>query len=232
MYGDQYIEACLENQASLFKNLSQKEKESILLHNYHTFYKKGENIIEEGEKARGLLYLGSGKIKIFRIGVGGREQILRMGRQHGFLGFNYLFTDTPSPFTVSAVEDCDVVVIEKNPLIKILKKNAELCLLFMTAMSEELIFLNNRLVSLTQKHIRGRIAETLLLLRDTYGTEPDGKTVRAMLSREDIAHLSNMTTSNAIRTLSNMATEKLIQVEGRRIVILNNAKLEHISDLG
>ena len=122
-----------------------------------------------------------------------------MGRQHGFLGFNYLFTDTPSPFTVSAVEDCDVVVIEKNPLIKILKKNAELCLLFMTAMSEELIFLNNRLVSLTQKHIRGRIAETLLLLRDTYGTEPDGKTVRAMLSREDIAHLSNMTTSNAIR---------------------------------
>ena len=125
-----------------------------------------------------------------------------------------------------------ILFIDKNPLLKILKKNAELCLLFMKEMSEEIIFLNNRLVSLTQKHIRGRIAETLLLLRDTYGTEPDGKTIRAMLSREDIAHLSNMTTSNAIRTLSNMAAEKLIQIEGRRLMILNNTKLEHISDLG
>jgi len=232
MYRNQYIESCLENQTSLFKNLNQKEKDIILVHCSHTFYRKGEHIIEEGEKARGLVYLGSGKIKIFRIGVGGREQILRMGRQYGFMGFNYLFSDSPSPFAISAVEDCDVVIIEKNPLLKILKKNAELCLLFMTAMSDEIIFLNNRLVSLTQKHIRGRIAESLLLLRDTYGTEPDGKTIRAMLSREDIAHLSNMTTSNAIRTLSNMATEKLIQIDGRRIIILNNTKLEHISDLG
>ncbi|MDX9811235.1 MAG: Crp/Fnr family transcriptional regulator [Bacteroidales bacterium] len=232
MYRNQYIESCLENQNSLFKNLTQKEKEVILLHHFHSFFKKGEQIIEEGEKARGLLYLGSGKIKIFKIGVGGREQILSMGRQYGFMGFNYMFSDSPSPFSVSAVEDCDVVFIDKNPLLKILKKNAELCLLFMKEMSEEIIFLNNRLVSLTQKHIRGRIAETLLLLRDTYGTEPDGKTIRAMLSREDIAHLSNMTTSNAIRTLSNMAAEKLIQIEGRRLMILNNTKLEHISDLG
>ncbi len=232
MYRNQYIESCMENQTSLFKNLSQKEKEVVLVHHSHTFYRKGEHIIEEGEKAKGLLYLGSGKIKIFRIGVGGREQILRMGRQYGFMGFNYLFSDSASPFAISAVEDCDVVIIEKNPLLKILKKNAELCLLFMTAMSEEIIFLNNRLVSLTQKHIRGRIAESLLLLRDTYGTEPDGKTIRALLSREDVAHLSNMTTSNAIRTLSNMASEKLIQIEGRRIIILNSSKLEHISDLG
>ncbi len=232
MYRNQYIESCLENQTSLLKNLSQKEKEIILLHHSHTFYRKGEQIIEDGEKARGLIYLGSGKIKISRIGVGGREQILRMGRQYGFMGFTYLFSDSPSPFTVSAVEDCDVIIIDKNPLLKILKKNAELCLLFMKEMSEEIIYLNSRLVSLTQKHIRGRIAESLLQLRDTYGTEPDGKTIRVMLSREDIAHLSNMTTSNAIRTLSNMASEKLIQIEGRRIIILNNTKLEHISDLG
>ncbi len=167
--------------------------------------------MKKGKRQEALCIWASGKIKIFKIGVGGREQILRMGRQYGFMGFNYLFSDSPSPFTVSAVEDCDVILVEKNPLIKILKKNAELSLLFMAAKSEEIVFLNNRLVSLTQKHIRGRIAETLLLLRDTYGTEPDGKTIRALLSREDIAHLSNMTTSNAIRTLSNMASESLFR---------------------
>jgi len=131
-----------------------------------------------------------------------------------------------------AVEDSAVVIFEKNTLLRILKRNADLTLKFMKVMSDELLFANNRIVSLTQKHVRGRIAESLLILRDTYGLEADGKTIRVMLSREDIAHLSNMTTSNAIRTLSNMSSEKIIEMEGRRIKILNGFTLEHISESG
>jgi CRP-like cAMP-binding protein len=87
-------------------------------------------------------------------------------------------------------------------------------------------------MSLTQKHIRGRLAESLLVLKETYGTENDGKTIRISLSREDIANLSNMTTSNAIRTLSSMATEDIIEMEGRRIRIKDLYELERISALG
>ena len=93
-------------------------------------------------------------------------------------------------------------------------------------------FSNNRTVSLTQKHIRGRLAESLLILRDTYGYEADGKTIRASMSREDIANLSNMTTSNAIRTLSNLASEGTIEITGRRISIIDGNQLERISELG
>ena len=71
----------------------------------------------------------------------------------------------------------------------------------MRLMALDLTFSNERTVSLTQKHIRGRLAESLIVLRDTYGFEIDGKTIRAYVSREDLACLSNMTTSNAIRTL-------------------------------
>ena len=99
-------------------------------------------------------------------------------------------------------------------------------------MSNELGFSNNRTVSLTQKHIRGRLAESLIVLIDTYGFESDGMTIKAYLSREDIANLSNMTTSNAIRTLSNFAAEKVISVDGRKISILDSKRLERISDLG
>jgi len=74
-------------------------------------------------------------------------------------------------------------------------------------MAVELSFSNKRTVSLTQKHIRGRLAESLLVLRDTYGVENDGRTIRAYVSREDLACFSNMTTSNAIRTLSMFATD-------------------------
>ena len=99
-------------------------------------------------------------------------------------------------------------------------------------LSLELGFSNNRTVSLTQKHIRGRLAESLIVLKDTYGYEKDGKTIRAYLSREDIANLSNMTTSNAIRTLSTFATENVISIDGRKIKILDSRKLDRISTLG
>jgi CRP-like cAMP-binding protein len=114
----------------------------------------------------------------------------------------------------------------------ILKKNSELAIRFMRVISEDLISSNNRLISLTQKHVRGRIAESVLLLRDTYGTEADGATLRVLLSREDLAHLSSMTTSNAIRTLSGLVSEKILDIEGRKITILDLAKLEAISESG
>jgi CRP-like cAMP-binding protein len=69
-------------------------------------------------------------------------------------------------------------------------------------------------------------------LRDTYGFEADAKTIRVSMSREDIANLSNMTTSNAIRTLSTMASEGIIEIAGRRISILDGNEIERISELG
>jgi CRP-like cAMP-binding protein len=87
-------------------------------------------------------------------------------------------------------------------------------------------------VTLTQKHIRGRLAESLLFLKDTYGLTDDGMSLNALLSREDLANLSNMTTSNAIRTLSNFTMEGVITVEGRHIRLLDVEQLERISSLG
>ena len=86
--------------------------------------------------------------------------------------------------------------------------------------------------TLTQKHIRGRLAESLIFLKDTYGYEDDNKTIKIYLSREDVANLSNMTTSNAIRTLSTFAQEGVISIDGRKIRILDLPKLERISELG
>ena len=179
-----------------------------------------------------MICLASGKVKVFKEGVGGREQILKMVRQQGFIGYRALFSDNNWSVSAAAIEDSAICVLEKNTLVKILKKNADLALKFIKVIAEELGFSNNRTVSLTQKHIRGRLAESLLVLRDTYGYEADGKTIRVSLLREDMASLSNMTTSNAIRTLSNLASEGNIEIKGRKISILDSTNLEHISELG
>ena len=137
--------------------------------------KKDEFLFKEGEKTRGLICLASGKVKVFKDGVGGREQILKMVRQQGFIGYRALFSENTWSFSAAAIEDSVICVFEKNSLVKILKKNADLSLKFTRLVTEELGVSNNRTVSLTQKHIRGRLAESLILLRDTYGFEADGK---------------------------------------------------------
>jgi CRP-like cAMP-binding protein len=231
-YINPYIELCLEGSSSIFKGLNQKDKETLANQHILTIVKKGQFLFREGDKSRGLICLASGKAKVFKDGVGGRGQILKMVRQQGFIGFKGLFADNPWSVSAIAIEDSAICTFEKISLVRILKKNPELALKFIKVISDELWFSNNRTVSLTQKHIRGRIAESLLILRDTYGFEADGNTLRVLMSREDIANLSNMTTSNAIRTLSNMASESIIEIKGRRISIIDNIQLEHISELG
>jgi CRP-like cAMP-binding protein len=231
-YSNNYIETCLEEPSSVFKGLTAKEKEMIDAHHTVEIFRKGEPIIREGEKARGLIYIVTGKVKVFKMGIGGREQIIKMVKSNGFIGYRSIFNETTHPVSAGAIEETAVCIIEKITIIKILKKNAEFAYKLLKIITDDLIFTVNRTMSLTQKHIRGRLAESLLVLRETYGTESDGKTIRIALSREDIANLSNMTTSNAIRTLSSMATEEIIEMEGRKIRIKDLNELEKISALG
>jgi CRP/FNR family transcriptional regulator, polysaccharide utilization system transcription regulator len=231
-YLNPYIEICLEGTSSILKGLNQKDKELLADHHSYSIIKRGGLLFKECEKSRGLICLASGKVKIFKHGVGGREQILRMIKQNEFIGYETLFSDSAWKFSAAAVEDSAICVLERGALNKLLRKSSDLSVKFIKVMAEELSYYNNRIISLTQKHIRGRLAESILLLRDVYGFESDGKTLSVSLCREDIAHLSNMTTSNAIRTLSNLASEGIIELGRRKISILESLDLEHICELG
>jgi CRP-like cAMP-binding protein len=231
-FSNQYIEFCLDGPTSIFKVLSQKEKETIVQSHKIYHIKRGKPVFREGEKPHGLISLASGKVKLFREGVGGRNQILKMKKPLDIFGFRALFGDQTWYMSAEAVEDSTICVLEKNPMVKILKKNADLSFLFTKLLSEELQFSNNRIISLTQKHVRGRVAESILMLCEVYGFEEDGKTISVYLSREDVANLSSMTTSNAIRTLSNFASEGIISLKGRRITLLVKDTLKEISEFG
>jgi CRP-like cAMP-binding protein len=231
-YKDPYIELCIEGTSLVFRGLSQADKEVLDQHHLAVSYRKGETIIGRGTRPKGLICLVSGKAKLFRVGAGNREQIIKMLRPHSYIAYGSLFSDNLFPFDVVAIEESAVVIFEKHTMSRILKQNTEIAIRFIRIISEDLLSSDNRLISLTQKHVRGRIAESVLLLRDTYGMEADGKTLRVHLSREDLAHLSSMTTSNAIRTLSGLVSEKILDIEGRKIRILDLLKLEAISESG
>lgn len=210
------------------------ESEKTYLEQNHSIIrlKKNQIIYKEGEKPTGLLCLGGGKVKIYKEGLGGRDQIVRMANPPGFIGYRALFAEEIHIATAVVIENCVLFLIKKEVIFNLMQSNNRLCMNIIKSFASELGFARFRTVTLTQKHIRGRLAESLILLKEIYGYEEDGVTLNVSISREDLANFSNMTTSNAIRTLSIFVSENVIEVEGRVIKILEEDKLQRISLLG
>ena len=226
------VKEILENPKSVFSLLTPEEKSELISQMIITLYKKNDFIYKEGDKPSGFIFLIDGKIKIFKEGVGGREQIVRMTKPMGYVGYRALLSEEIHNASAVSLEDSLVCHVNPDFFFNRLLRNADFSFRILRKLARELGFSNARTVTLTQKHIRGRLAESLLLLKEKYGFENDGCSLKAYLSREDIANLSNMTTSNAIRTLSTFAGEKVIAIDGRKIKIIDLRKLERISKLG
>jgi len=196
------------------------------------FFKKNEIIYSEGDEPNDLMCLLKGKVKIFKNGVGGRSQIIRMIRPIQYFAYRAAFAQESYLTSAAAFEASTVCFISMNYVEDLISANPNLALFFIRQLSRDLGVADERTVNLTQKHIRGRIAESLLFLRDSYGFEEDGATINIYLSREDLASLSNMTTSNAIRTLSMFAAEQIIVMSGRKIKIIDEERLCRVSRRG
>jgi CRP-like cAMP-binding protein len=217
---------------SIFSVLTDKEKDFLDAGAVIKSIKKGKLIFKEGDEPAGLIFLMKGSAKLFKIGVGERPQIMRLVKPLNFVGYKALFAERPHTTSAEAIENSEIIIYCKTDLYKILAENPAFSREIIRALATELGFNYNRLINLTQKHIRGRLAETLLLIRDIYGFDSDGQTLKAHFTRENLAHFSNMTTPNAIRTLKSFNDEKLIKSEGKRIILLNISALEKISEIG
>ena len=216
----------------LWNALTEDERGIVAQHVQVVHYAKNEIIHHDGEDAQYMWMLYHGKVRIYKKGIGQRQQIIRLLKPYDIFGYRACIANEPYNSSASAFEDCTVYRMERDYFTQLVRSNGQLCYNVMLMMAKDLAFSEIQTVNLTQKHIRGRLAESLLLLLKNYGFEEDGCTIAMLLPREDLANMSNMTTSNAIRTLSQFAQEGLIAINGRHIQILEEKALERISRLG
>ncbi len=221
-----------EDLAAIWSILDNDEKrrivDSFVIHNF----KKNQIIYAEQEEPEYLWCLLKGKVKLYKDGVGGRQQILRLIRPVQYFGYRAYFAKEHYVSSAGAFEASVLGTIPMALVEEMINSNIKLAWFFIHELSRNLGGSDTKIVNLTQKHIRGRLAEALMLLKDNYGYEEDNSTLSIYMAREDLANLSNMTTSNAIRTLSGFVAEKIITVDGRRIKILNESMLRKISKFG
>ena len=195
-------------------------------------FKKSEIIFKEFETPSSLMCLIHGKVKVYKDGIGGRLQIIRAIKPIEMFGYRAFFAHQNYRTSAVALEPSIVAQIPFTVITQLMETSLSVNRFFVHQLAAMLGESDDRTVNLTQKHIRGRLAEALIFLHDNYGVEEDGYTLSIYLSREDLASLSNMTTSNAIRTLSAFANEKLIAIDGRKIKIIQEQELRKISSIG
>jgi len=215
----------------VWRLLSKKEREKLRKHASIQHFRKNQVIYTEGEEPKDMMCLLKGKVKIFKDGIGGRSQIIRMIRPIQYFAYRAFFAQENYLTSASAFEPSTVCFVPMRVVVDLLKNNTTLMMFFIKQLSVDLGIADERTVNLTQKHLRGRLAESLVFLIDSYGLEDDNA-INIYLAREDLASLSNMTTSNAIRTLGNFVNEKVIALDGRKIKVIDEEKLRKISKLG
>jgi CRP-like cAMP-binding protein len=222
----------LEDILSFWDVLTPDERQFVRNNFSVHHFKKNEMVHCEGEQPTHMMVLAEGKVKVYKEGVGSRSQIIRMLKPGEHFGYRAIIANENYNTNVMAFEASTVYMLKADLFLSILRHNNAFCYRFLEELASDLAASDARTVNLTQKHIRGRLAEALLHLKKKYGLEEDGATINMYLSREDLANLSNMTTSNAIRTLSNFVNEQVIAMDGRKLKVIDEDRLRKISKMG
>jgi len=227
------IPNCTEcsNGDSLFHCLPQNEKEILDLNKSGNFYKKGQVIFYENNYPHGFYCIHKGKVKISKLGAEGKEQIVRFAGTAELLGYRSVFGNETYKATATAMEDSYICHISSDSFFKVLNQNNKLSLDVIRLLSSDLKNSEQKLINISQKTAKERIAETLLLIKTKFGYMDDGKTLSAIITRAEIGDIAGTTTETTIRTLSIFKKEGIIDLIGRKISIIDLEKLVRAANI-
>jgi CRP-like cAMP-binding protein len=192
-------------------------------------FKKKDVIYQEDAFPSSLFFLNSGKIKTSKANENGKELITGLINSGDFFGYSALLEEAPYTESATALDDSEVYVIPKEDFFALLHNNKEVSAAFIRLLSNDVKEKEDRLLRLAYNSVRKRVAEAILLLRKKYSGESE-KNFSMAVSREDLAGLAGTATETVIRTLSDFKDEKLIDIKGSTITLLNPEKLQMLKN--
>lgn len=193
------------------------------------YFKKGETILKQGAFPTHIAVLETGMVKFNYCVSDNKNLILTIVSAPKILGGANLFYKDKNLFSIVAICDCRVVLIDSDVLLQVLSHNAKFAISIHQLASE--MFKNAILnfISLAHKHKEGRIADVLLYLSQNVYS---GNIFELNLTRKEIAEFAGCSTENVIMTFSKWEKEQIIKQDGKTLSILQNDKLIHISKIG
>lgn len=219
---------------SFFNILAKNDLLNLTEKKNCVFFKKNQTIFIAGTRPNGIYCLNKGKIKIYKTGAYGKEQIIRFALPGEFLGLRSVICNKNYTSSAVTIEDSVVCFISKKDFQIVLDKYPLITNSIIATLSEMLEDANNKVTSLAQKPVRERLAETLVTLNNVFKSDPvrsEAPNTVIALSRQDLANLVGTATETVIRLLSEFKSEHLISIKGRNITIIDAKSLFRIANL-
>jgi CRP-like cAMP-binding protein len=192
--------------------------------------RKEQYIFYEGAPVNGIYFILEGKVKIFKTGIAGRQQIVRLARPGDILGHRGFGGRNIYPIAAQALEDCLICLIETKVFFDLLRNDPELSLRLMLFYADELKNSEVRIRNQAQMTIREKVADALLAIYDAYGSNEDG-CLNATMSRQDIGDLAGTNKEQVSRQLSEFNADRLITLRGKQIAIPEPDALRRLLDV-
>lgn len=192
-------------------------------------FAKNEFIFKQGVRPSGLYILFEGKVKNTRISEHGFEQIVSLNKPVDFLGFYDFNANLNHSYSSIALEDCRICFVPTKDFQEILTRDNAFAVKVLKHVSREFSQHIHRMTNLTGKHMRGRMADTLLYIYDFFDVAKTNNVLAIDLKRRDLADMAVMNTSNAVRTLSEFSKADWITLEKHQIIFNNLSALKRSS---
>lgn len=222
-------EQCIVREFSSLKALNKEEL--LKMANCKTSYtiKKGEPIFEEGETVNGIYCIKDGVCKLSKLSANGKDQIVKLVKPGELLGQRSMISDEPANLSAVALEDMEVCFIPRTEVLHFFNNNNQFSMNIMKSICGDLKDSDDHMVSMAQKTVKERLAETLLYLDDTFGRNGDGS-LHIQLSREELAGMIGTATESCIRLLSEFNKSGWIDLNGKKISIIDRNKLKRLAE--
>lgn len=190
-------------------------------------YDKGEIIFSEGDLASGLYVVSSGRVKIFKLGPDGKEQILHIFEKGEPFGEVAVFKGWAFPAYAQAMERSKALIFPRQALIDLIKRNPDLALEMLAVLSFRLRKFTNLIEDLSLKEVPSRLAAYFLYLRDR---NEGSVSLELDITKGQLASLLGTIPETLSRILAKMVKQELIDVDGKKVELLAVDRLEDLAD--
>ncbi|SHJ61852.1 Crp/Fnr family transcriptional regulator [Flavobacterium haoranii] len=222
-------EQCIVREFSSLKALNKEELLKLADCKSTYTIKKGEPIFEEGETINGIYCIKDGVCKLTKLSANGKDQIVKLVKSGELLGQRSMISDEAANLSAVALEDMQVCFVPKKEVLDFFNGNNQFSMNVMKTICGDLKEADDHMVSMAQKSVKERLAETILFLDDNFGRNEDG-TLRIQLSREELAGMIGTATESCIRLLSEFNKSNYIELVGKKIKIVDKNKLKRLSE--
>jgi CRP-like cAMP-binding protein len=209
--------------------LRPEELEEILINSNSVTHRDREVLFRQSTRTSHIMFVRSGLVKVFKESRSHRTSLLKIATKGEYLGLLSVFGNKIHQYSATSLHSCDIGYIDINCFNSILKRNGEFAIGLIHAISEEGLFVLEKLLGQTHKQLPGRIADVILYFSDIIYKS---HIFDFPLTRRELAEMAGTTKESFIRTLAEFKHDKIIDLEGRKVSINSMKIVRTLSDLG